>query len=990
MSGSVSETSLGRLVRRIATTAMGLWIAASMVATPEVQAQELGRLTGLVTSARSSAPLSEVQVFLADSNQGTLTGQNGRYLILNLEPGTYTVTAQRIGFATQTQEVTLAAGGEGVVNFIMSEEALGLDEIVVTGTAGAARRREVGNVINQINVADVAAPPANVDQLLAAQAPGLNMNIGSGAAGSGAQIRLRGAVSVNQSNQPLIFIDGIRVRNDGYAKNVPPTGFQGRSGNNAASPLNDINPADIDRIEVIKGSAASTLYGTEAAAGVIQIFTKRGSSGAPRWTAQIDQGLNSLNSFQPDVDVRPPGDPTFADIPQGDYSYQFLNMDPFLRTGYRNRYSLSVAGGGQTLQYFISGQTEGNEGVLPNDDEDRFNLRGNFTFTPLANLNMQVNTSYTRTDISNTATGNNAHGLTLNVFRRERNYFSSGDQELLSQLLNQDITTRIDRIILGSTINWQPTSRFTNKLVVGYDQASQDNRNLRPFGFVRAPLGILSTLGANFTTLTVDYVGSYDLDLASDFSTTLSFGGQSITDETRQINAEGRDFPGPGEPDIDAGGVTLAFENRLRVVNAGFLAQALFGWKDRYFLTAGFRMDGNSAFGDDLNLQFLPRLSASYIISDEGFWGDGWGSLKLRAAYGESGRAPGAFDAVRTWSPVGFGGSPAFQPNNFGNPNLGPEVTAETEVGFDWALFDSRLSTEFTYYRQKTTGGLFDVRFPPSNGFALSQSENVGEMINQGFEVSVFANIIDGRTWGVDLAGNLYTNESEVISLGGAVPFQAGGGWVFEGQPIMSRRGIQFRNGDQVAEPRLCEESDGPDAVCFEQDVFLGPAQPEMVFNLTPTVRGPFGVTLSARTEWQMGAWIQDGASRNGIRRNVRWPTCSAYYALADEGNAELATMRDQKQCDPTLHESGLNFYEADHFRLRDVTLQVPLGGLVPGSNNSTITFSAQNAWLHNFSMPGFDPMMIGNAGFAESQNPAITEHIPAPATFLVSLRMVF
>jgi hypothetical protein len=138
-----------------------------------------------------------------------------------------------------------------------------------------------------------------------------------------------------------------------------------------------------------------------------------------------------------------------------------------------------------------------------------------------------------------------------------------------------------------------------------------------------------------------------------------------------------------------------------------------------------------------------------------------------------------------------------------------------------------------------------------------------------------------------------------------------------------------------------------------------------------------------------MGAWIQDGAARNGISRNVRWPTCSSYYTLADAGNADQATMKEQKQCDPTQNESGLNFYEADHFRLRDVTLQVPLGGLVPGSSNSTLTFSAQNAWLHNFSMPGFDPNQLGNTGF-DSQNPAITEHIPAPATFLMSLRMVF
>src|SRR5690606_30143513 len=170
------------------------------------------------------------------------------------------------------------AGQTAVTDFVLDEQALGLDEIVVTGTAGAARRREVGNTIAQINVSDVVAPPPNIDQLLQGRAPGLMVNQGNGSIGSGGQIRLRGAVSVSQSNQPIIYVDGVRVRSDPYARNISPTEGAGRGGNVTASPLNDINPNDIERIEILKGSAASTLYGTEASAGVIQIFTRRGVS----------------------------------------------------------------------------------------------------------------------------------------------------------------------------------------------------------------------------------------------------------------------------------------------------------------------------------------------------------------------------------------------------------------------------------------------------------------------------------------------------------------------------------------------------------------------------------------------------------------------------------------------------------------------------------------------------------------------------------------
>src|SRR5690606_4856281 len=194
---------------------------------------------------------------------------------------------------------------------------------VVTGTAGAARRREVGNTVAQIDVTDLPAPPPNVDALLQSQAAGILVGQGNGSVGAGAQIRLRGAVSVSQSNQPIIYVDGVRVRSDSYARNISPTEGAGRGGNVTASPLNDINPNDIERIEVLKGSAASTLYGTEAAAGVIQIFTKRGSSGSPRWTLQVDQGFNELRPFAPDVDVRPPEEIT-AESPRGSYSYKLM------------------------------------------------------------------------------------------------------------------------------------------------------------------------------------------------------------------------------------------------------------------------------------------------------------------------------------------------------------------------------------------------------------------------------------------------------------------------------------------------------------------------------------------------------------------------------------------------------------------------------------------------------------------------------------------
>ena len=967
--------------------ALGLFLA--LASSMPLAGQDTGRIGGRVTT-ESGAPLTGVQIFIEGSNQGTLSGANGRFLIANVAPGTHQLRAERIGYAAQSREVTVTAGELANVEFQLGEDAIGLDEIVVTGTAGAARRREVGNTIAQINAADIVAPPPNVDQLLQSRAVGLRVGQGNGSVGSGAQIRLRGAVSVSQSNQPIIYIDGVRVKSDSYARNISQTEGAGRGGNVTASPLNDINPNDIERIEVLKGSAASTLYGTEAAAGVIQIFTKRGTSGAPRWTLQVDQGFAKLLPFAPDVDVRPAEEIT-ANSPRGSYSYKYLNMDPYLRNGHRQRYSLSTTGGGQALQYFISGQMDLNQGVLPLDKEDKIGLRGNFTFSPLSALTVNVNTAYARTDLTNTPAGNNAQGLILNAFRRERNYFSNGNPDTIRTVLNQDADTRIDRFVLGTTVNYQATENLDGRLTVGYDQALQDNRQLRPYGYRQLPLGKLYTGAFDYTTLTFDFASSYRLHLTQDLGTTLSIGGQSITTEEREVEAEGTDFAGPGDPVIENASNRLGWEERVRVVNAGVFGQALFNIRDRYFVTVGVRADGNSAFGEDLGIQYYPKVSASYVISDESFWTESLGTMKLRAAYGHSGRAPGTFDAVRTWEAAGYGGQPSYTPENIGNAELGPERTAETEVGFDWSLLGNRLSTEFTWYRQLTSDALFEVRKAPSEGFALEQQENVGKIENQGFEINVNASLIDGPSWGFDLGANIYTNKTKVLDLGGSPSFEAGGGWVEEGQPVMVLHGVRIRNGERLEDPVDCASEEYVEGnACFELDVPIGPQQPTFVLGISPMIRMPKGITLSARGEYQGGNYIYDGPTNEGINRDIRWPTCLDYYLLTDAGNGDQATAERRYWCDSAFYRRGTMIWDADHFKLRDVTLQVPLGTLVPGSSNSTLTLSAQN-WYRwrNENFPIFDPEMVSNTGF-DNQNPSVTEHIPPPATFVASVRVVF
>lgn len=975
---------------------------------------QTGTITGAVTS-ESTQPLAAAQVTVVGTTLGTRTGNDGRYTIVNVPAGQQRVRVQFIGHRPMDQLVTVTAGGTVTQDFVMRAQALALDAMVVTGTAGAARNREVGNSISQIDMAKVQLPSANIGQLLQGRTAGMTVMPSSAQAGSGSMIRLRGNVSVTMSNQPLIYVDGVRIRSDGYQRNVPPSGSDLRSGNDVASPLNDINPNDIERVEVIKGAAAATLYGTEAAAGVIQIFTKSGRTGQPEWSFSTDQGFVRALPFGPDPSEAPPGDTIyscttrvnnacqgtmqayrdsfpnrFKGLPTvgvsragGTSSYMFI--DPWLRNGLRQRYSLSVGGGGENLRYFVSGAKSDEEGVLPNDKESKQSVRGNFSFMPINNLLFNWNTTYTRDNISNTAAGNNAHGLTLNAFRRDRNYASDDRPEIVEKMLNQELTSDITHLITGGSLNWSPNANFTNKLTFGYDLAEIENRNLRPFGFISAPAGIISSRRNQYENITFDYVGSYIRTLAG-LRTTLSWGAQGVSTETRETSAYGENFPGPGKPTVSSAGTTLGFEERQRVVNGGFFGQALLDKDNRYFLTIGWRVDGNSAFGEDFGLQSYPKASFSWVASEENWWPASWSpEMKVRFAWGRSGRAPGAFDAVRTWEPVGWGGQPAFYPRNVGNPSLGPERTTEIEAGFDAAFFGDRLTTNFTWFNREVDAALFNARQIPSLGFLASQTKNVGGMTSSGVEAT--ANVLVVRNSAVEwtVGGTLFTSSGKVTSLGGAADFSIGNfGWIMKDQAIpVIRTDFCVRNAD--------EKGAAPDISSNPAECVHGPNLPTRTYGVNTNLLLPRGINLTLRGEYNGGHYMYDGAAFNAVTRSVRWPGCYRFYTLQEEGRQSEITALDQARCTPATSRADYFIYPADFFKIREVSLSLPVPArLIPGSRTASFTLAGHNVWRWlNKDFPVFDPETGNNGGF-DSRVRSILEHVPPPASYTATLRVVF
>ena len=310
-----------------------------------------GTVRGQVTRTVPDAPIVGAQVFVVGTRVGGVTDAQGRYTFTGVPAGTQTIRVRALGFHPLDKSVDVSVGQSATVDFVVTSAPVSLDEVVVTGTAGSARKREVGNSIGQVKLSEAPEVSSNVSNLLSGRVAGVTVAGNTGNSGSGAAIRLRGTTSVALTNQPLIYVDGVRTRSDEYPRNGIFTGTTQRGANAYGSPLNDINPEDIDRVEIVKGAAAATLYGTDAAAGVIQIFTKRGSQGAAKWQAQFNTGFNKLQKFGTD-------------------SVPLLFMDPFVRNGMRYGGNLQVAGGAsEAMRYLVSGGGDYTEGVLPNDNE---------------------------------------------------------------------------------------------------------------------------------------------------------------------------------------------------------------------------------------------------------------------------------------------------------------------------------------------------------------------------------------------------------------------------------------------------------------------------------------------------------------------------------------------------------------------------------------------------------------------------------------------
>jgi TonB-dependent starch-binding outer membrane protein SusC len=756
------------------------------------------RITGTVTGIDRKG-LPQITATVRNTNFITATDANGGYTInATLKAGTYTLEFTGIGFRTSVQTFTTNGTGNVSIDATLGEDVLSLDEVVVTGTGIATKKRQLGNAIATISGKDLMKGGAtSIDQALQGKVAGAQINQNSGNPAGGITVRLRGPSTINGSSEPLYIVDGVIVNNDsrqlidlgGYSQNR----------------LVDLNPADIERIEVIKGAAAAAIYGSRANNGVVQIFTKKGREGKPAFSFSTQVRSSSLRK-KLEINTTPYRftNNTITDlttVPVQRYDYQ----DLIFRNGIGTENSLSVSGGTATTKYYVSANNLYNQGIVGGTSFSRNGIRMNLTqkLSSIATLNVSTAYSFSYSNEIPNGGINEAYGA-LTGFIFSNNFIDPNKDPVsgiypstapVSVLRRTNPLEAIDRfkfkqttgrIVTGAQLTVKPIKGLNIEYIFGLDNYTQTAtgyippRNTTPSydgGFARRA-------DATVLQLNNDININYQRALSPAIQSNTSLGGTLQYDRTNTFGASAQQLGAFGST-INNGVITAGEFRGERVIYGSYLQQT-FGILNKYFITGAARVDASSVYGVNNRWQFFPKVSGSYVVSNENFWGAKLkniiSSLKIRAAYGQSGNltAIGPFDRFTNYAPVLYGGQAGYiSPAAFGNFTVKPERQTETELGFDMSLFRDRVSVEFSYFNKDVKDLILNRTLAPTTGFN-NRFVNVGTMSNKGFEFLLRGVIIDKKNlrW---VSSVSYLNNKNVVNGvegNGVLPFAGGFGQV--------------------------------------------------------------------------------------------------------------------------------------------------------------------------------------------------------------------
>lgn len=779
--------------------------ASSVVATVTAP----GTIRGRVVDRDTREGIGGVQVFVG-ARLATVTTNDGAFVLRAVEPGPATLRARRVGFTPGEQQIVVPDGGETEVTITLERAVTRLDEVVTTAT-GEQRRVEVGHSIGVVAADSLtrAAPITNLGELLSARVPGAQVLLQNGFTGSSPRIRIRGFNSFTVTNNPLLIIDGIRAENTQSSGGTPgPVASYGQ----ATGRLADLNPEEIESVEIVKGPSAATLYGTDAANGVIVITTKKGRAEGVQWRVYAEGGRITMPAEFPTSYYGWGRSPAGAQvqcvlqsIATGACTQDSISQwNPMMNSetrpfdnGSRGQLGAQTSGGVQQFRYFVSGEVEGETGVLrmPDAEQRRVSVERGGASVPAEQIRPNAFRKVSLRGNVSAPLGQSAdvvlsNGLvlsrtripTVNIYqsgvwsvgyRNVNDGFGSGRPgELFAVRNNEDLT----RYTGSAAANWRPAGWFASRGTVGMDFSSNFTDGLQRRG--EGPLGVNRdgrrlNQRNNVTHFTFDLGSTATFTPNASLTSRTTVGAQYNRRLDYATSTSAAGLP-PGSSTVTGGATLTGSERTEQSVVAGGYVQEVVGWKERLFLTAAVRADGGSTFGSDFNTAVYPKAGLSWVMTEEPWLPriPSVSSVRLRVAYGTSGVQPSAIASLPT---VVLGNAlvngvsvNAARQGALGNPGLGPERQAEFEAGFDAEASGGRARLEFTYYNRRSRDALINRPLAPSSG-VTGRLENLGRVRNLGYEGLVTARLVDRAPFALDVSLNGSINKNKLITLGTGV-----------------------------------------------------------------------------------------------------------------------------------------------------------------------------------------------------------------------------
>ncbi len=798
---------------------------------PDVLAQGTQyTIKGQVTDPEKQS-LPGTTVVVVGTTIGTTTDADGNYTLpASVKPGPITLVFTAIGYETLRKAITVGTVEQLVVNAEMVAATTNLDEVVITGSTLSAPKRELGNAISTIKAdALKQTGSGNLINSLQGKVPGAQITQNSGDPAGGISIRLRGIKSLVGSSDPLYVVDGVIVSN--ASTNVSQIALANDAGNAnvGQNRLSDINPDDIATINVVNGAAAAAQYGSRAANGVVIITTKRGQTGKPQVTFTTSFNVNELRKSVPvntygkqfgfaALRLYPiggisaaqiaanPGVTTTGVYRDGATTQLATNLvdvqrynyfDQIFRTSYGTDNNLSISGGRDNTQYYVSLGYLKNQGIIKDTDFTRYNIRARVDQRLTNWAKLSVGLSYANSFSNEKANGNvfyspiNSVNITNNIYDITQRDAAGNLQAVeptrvnpLSTIEDMKFSQSVSRTINSFQLNLTPISGLTVDYIVGVDAYSQFGKNyIRPYPYqavaglpaARYPFGFAATATNQVLQFNNDLNAQYERQFNEKFKLNAAIGySYQYFQSDYSINS-GQNLSPIIETVSGASNTTYQVRYDLdRFSLSGVFAQATLGYRNLAFITGAVRRDQSSKFSPTQTNQYYPKVSGSFIVSDLDFWknlsfSNAFNSLKVRASYGEAGNLSGIGSYARFYqfSPVGFLGKNTVVPGTqLANPNVQPERMRELEGGVDLAFLNGRITLGATIYNQQISNLVVNRTVAPTTG-GTSIVNNVGAMENKGLEVVLDATPIKTNNLSWDVTFIYNQNRNKVLDLGG-------------------------------------------------------------------------------------------------------------------------------------------------------------------------------------------------------------------------------